>query len=72
MYCKYCGKEISYSERSYHNCKKKGLLSVDSGDSFLVSTIIGAVTDSAIIGGILGGSILGGMLGDVFDGDLMD
>lgn len=70
MYCKYCEHELQ-SDTRYHHCEKKGLLSVDRGDSFLVSTIIGAVTGSALIGGLLGGSILGGILGDVVDdGDL--
>ena len=55
-----------------HECPKRGLLRVDTGDSFLVSTVIGAVTNSAIIGGVLGGDFIGGILGDVLDGDLFD
>lgn len=51
---------------------KKGLLNVDEDDSFLVSTIIGAVTDSTLLGGLLGGDYSGGLLGDLFDGDLFD
>jgi hypothetical protein len=70
MYCKHCNKKVYGST---HDCSKKGLLNVDEDDSFLVSTIIGAVTDSAIVGGLLGGDMLGGILGDVlFDGDLFD
>ncbi len=69
MYCKHCGEKVSGST---HNCNKKGLLRVDEDDSFLTSTIIGAVTDSALLGGILGGDMLGGILGDVLDGDLFD
>ena len=68
--CKHCGEIV---EGTIHPCKKKGLLNVDEDDSFLVSAIIGGVTDSAIIGGLLGGDFLGGMLGDVLNGgDLMD
>jgi hypothetical protein len=52
---------------------KAGLLGIeDEVDSFVVSTAIGAVTDSAILGSLLGGSLLGGILGDVLDGDLWD
>lgn len=70
MYCKHCGTKVYGNE---HNCSKKGLLNVDEDNSFLVSTIIGAATDSALIGGVLGGDIVGGILGDVlFDGDLFD
>jgi hypothetical protein len=52
---------------------KAGLLGIeDEVDSFVVSTVVGAVTDSAILGSLLGGSLLGGILGDVLDGDLWD
>lgn len=68
-YCKYCGQSV---DGDTHYCQKKGLLSVDEDDSFIVSTIVGAVTDSALLGGILGGDIVGGILGDVLDGDLFD
>lgn len=70
-YCKHCNEHISVSQRS-HNCRRVGLLNVDEDDSFLVSTIIGAATDSALLGGLLGGDILGGILGDSLDGDLFD
>lgn len=68
-YCTHCGEPVKSSS---HYCKKKGLLNVDEDDSFLVSGIIGAVSDSALLGGLLGGSLLGGALGDVLDGDLFD
>lgn len=71
MYCKHCGEYVSTS-RSYHHCPKKGLLNVDEDDSFLVSTLIGAVTDSALLGGLLGGDVVGGIVGDLLDGDLFD
>jgi hypothetical protein len=71
MYCKHCGERVSPTEKT-HNCKKVGLLDVDKDDSFLVSTIIGTVTDSALLGGLLGGDITGGILGDILDGDLFD
>lgn len=48
------------------------MLHVDQDDSFLVSAVIGASTDSALLGGLLGGNIAGGILGDVLDGDLFD
>lgn len=70
-YCKHCREYVS-SNASTHNCKKVGLLDIDKDNSFLVSTIIGAVTDSAILGGILGGDLLGGIVGDIIDGDLLD
>lgn len=70
-YCKYCGDKISQNQTT-HNCRKKGLLRVDEDDSFIVSTIIGSVTDSGFIGGMLGGDLLGGFLGDALDGDLLD
>ena len=71
MYCKYCEEYVSSISRT-HRCKKRGLLSVDEDDSFLVSTLIGLATDSALLGGILGGDIVGGILGDSLDGDLFD
>lgn len=71
-YCKYCGEQVSKLD-SYHECPKKGLLNIDRDDSFLVSAIIGGVTDSALLGGLLGGSLIGGVVGDLFgDGDLFD
>lgn len=70
-YCKHCEQHVSYSA-SEHYCRKKGLLNIDEDDSFLVSAIIGAATDSALLGGILGGDIVGGVIGDLFDGDLFD
>lgn len=70
-YCKHCQERVS-SSSTYHDCRKKGLLNIDEDDSFLVSAIIGAATDSALLGGILGGDLLGGVLGDVLDGDLFD
>lgn len=70
-YCKHCEEFVSRSS-STHNCRKKGLLDVDEDDSFLVSTIIGAATDSALLGGLLGGDLTGGVVGDLLDGDLFD
>lgn len=70
-YCKHCEEYIS-SHTTTHNCRKVGLLNIDEDDSFIVSTIIGAVTDSSLLGGLLGGDLVGGMLGDMFDGDLFD
>lgn len=70
-YCRHCNDYVS-SSATEHNCSKKGLLQVDEDDSFLVSAIIGAATDSSIIGGILGGDIIGGIVGDALDGDLFD
>lgn len=70
-YCKHCKEYVSSSATSHH-CKKVGLLNVDQDDSFLVSAVIGAVTDSAIVGGILGGDFLGGAVGDILDADLFD
>lgn len=71
MYCKHCNQYVP-SYATSHECPKNGLLEVDRDDSFLVSTAIGAVTDSALLGGLLGGNLLGGMVGDVLDGDLFD
>lgn len=71
MYCKHCGQQVT-RDSSYHDCEKKGLLHIDQDSSFLVSGVIGAVTDSAVLGGLLGGDIVGGVLGDILDGDLMD
>lgn len=69
MYCKHC-KEYVSSDSTTHYCKeKRGLLSVDEDDSFLVSTIIGAATDSWLAGGLLGGDLLGGAFGDLLGGD---
>ena len=70
-YCKHCEDYVSSTITS-HNCRKRGLLNVDEDDSFLVSAIIGAATDSTIIGGLLGGDMTGGLLGDLLDGDLFD
>ena len=71
MYCKFCGERVSRSD-SFHDCSKRGMLHVDQDDSFLVSAVIGAATDSALLGGLLGGDIIGGVIGDVLDGDLFD
>ena len=70
-YCKHCGDYVS-SSADTHDCRKVGLLDIDEDDSFLVSAVIGAATDSALLGGILGGDMLGGVLGDIIDGDLFD
>jgi len=70
-YCKHCEEFVSSSATS-HRCRKVGLLDIDEDDSFLVSAIIGAVTDSSILGGLLGGDLLGGIAGDLLDGDLFD
>ncbi len=70
-YCKHCNDYVATTETA-HNCRKVGLLNVDEDDSFLVSTIIGAATDSALLGGLLGGDLAGGLLGDLFDADLFD
>lgn len=70
-YCKHCEEYVS-AHATQHNCRSKGLLRVDEDDSFIVSAIVGAATDSALLGGLLGGSLLGGMLGDGLDGDLFD
>lgn len=67
--CRYCDAVVYGNE---HDCPKRGLLRVDEDDSFLVSMVIGAVTDSALLGGLLGGDIGGGILGDLLDGDLFD
>lgn len=70
-YCKHCEEKISSGSR-HHHCKKKGLLNIDEDDSFLVSAIIGAATDSTLLGGILGGSFLGSMLGNILDDSIDD
>jgi hypothetical protein len=70
-YCKHCEEYVS-SNATTHNCRKVGFLDIDEDDSFLVSAIIGVVTDSALLGGLLGGSLLGGAAGDLLDGDLFD
>jgi len=64
-YCKHYREEVTGSS---HNCKKKGLLNVHEDDSFLVSTLVRLVIDSAL----LGGDIVGGVVGDLLDGDLFD
>jgi len=70
-YCKHCSDYVSNSA-TYHRCSKKGLLDIDEDNSFLISAVIGATTDSALLGGLLGGDMLGGIVGDMFDGDLFD
>lgn len=70
-YCKYCNDYVSRTS-STHRCRKQGLLNIDEDDSFLVSAVIGSVTDSALLGGIIGGDMLGGVVGDLLDGDLFD
>ena len=67
--CKHCGEQFTAPK---HNCPKRGLLNVDEDNSFLVSAVIGAMTDSTLLGGVLGGSIVGGLLGDALDGEIMD
>lgn len=71
MHCKYCKEQILLVD-NLHDCKKIGLLDINKDDSFLVSAIIGAVTDSTLLGGLLGGDFIGGILGDITDGDLLD
>lgn len=70
-YCKHCEEYVS-SAQTTHNCRKVGFLNIDEDDSFIVSAIIGAATDSALLGGLLGGDIFGGIIGDSIDGDLFD
>lgn len=68
MYCKHCEQYLPASIKTHH-CKKAGLLKVDEDDSFLVSTLIGAATDSALLGGLLGGDFVGGLIGDLLNDD---
>ena len=70
-YCKHCNEYVS-SIQETHYCQRAGILNVKEDNSFLVSAIIGAATDSALLGGLLGGNIVGGILGDSLDGDLFD
>ena len=51
---------------------KRAIDNDDDFDKFLISGVIGAVTDSALLGGLLGGSLLGGLLGNGLDGDIFD
>lgn len=68
MYCKHCEVYLPSAIKT-HRCKKVGLLNVDEDDSFLVSTLIGAATDSALLGGLLGGDFIGGIIGDLIKDD---
>jgi hypothetical protein len=70
-YCKYCRQRVP-ADASYHDCPKHGLLDLTEDNSFIVSAVIGAATDSTLLGGIIGGDIAGGLLGDILDGDLFD
>lgn len=70
-YCKHCNEYI-ISSIDYHECPNEERVTKNSPDSIIVSTIIGAATDSALLGGLLGGSMVGGILGDALDGDLFD
>lgn len=54
----------SYLRQDYQKC--------DNGGNFLMSAVIGAVTDSALLGGMVGGDLLGGLVGDLLDGSLFD
>jgi hypothetical protein len=71
MRCKHCGETAAGT----HYCRKTGQTynTETDSDNFILSAVIGAVTDSALLGGLIGGSFLGGIAGDVFgDGDLFD
>ena len=59
-----------FTEEEIEKIKRE--LDEDAFDKFLVSGVIGAVTDSAILGGLIGGDLIGGILGDALDGDLDD
>lgn len=51
----------------------KNRLSDKEFDEFLISGIVGAVTDSTVLGTLVGGSLLGGALGSLLgDGDIFD
>ena len=63
--------DLDYDERDDYVKVVVGESS-SSSEKFIVSGIIGAVTDSALLGGLLGGSFFGGILGDSADGDLFD
>lgn len=67
--CKHCDKTIKGS----HYCHvAERDIDYDDDNSFIISAIIGAATDSALLGGLLGGDLLGGIAGDLMDGDLFD
>ncbi len=70
-YCKYCKEHIDSTSVTHH-CSQMGSLNAEDDDSFLVSAIIGAATDSALLGGLLGGDMAGGIIGDLLDGDFFD
>lgn len=59
-----------------NTCKKCGEdredCECEDGGSFIVSAVVGHVTNSALIGGLVGGDLLGGIFGDGIDGSLMD
>lgn len=68
--CK-CGRTLRPGDR--HQCPTNNReVRYEDDDSFFLSALIGAGTDSAIAGAIIGGSVLGGIVGDALDGDLFD
>jgi hypothetical protein len=69
--CKLCKRQLSEGESHFCPQKNNEEISYSDGD-FIVSAVIGAVTDSAILGGLIGGDIVGGIVGDLLDGDLFD
>lgn len=63
--CKYCHTEVN----SNHFCDiKKDYVYYDDDSNFLLSAIVGAITDSAIIGTLVGGDPLGAVLGLELEG----
>lgn len=70
-YCKHCDAYVAEDQKT-HECPKRGLLNVSEDNSFLISAVIGAATDSTLLGGLLGGDVVGGIVGDLLDGDLFD
>ncbi len=68
--CKSCNAQVNDGQA--HDCPVlKRMVEADDSD-FLLSVVVGSLTDSAIIGGLVGGDIIGGIVGDVLDGDLFD
>ncbi len=66
--CTHCGKSVN----SNHYCNSLNqYVDYNSTSDFLMSAVIGGMTDNCLLGGLLGGDIVGGIVGDLFsDGDL--
>jgi hypothetical protein len=70
MKCRHCGETVY--PRTGHYCEKLSQNFYADDDSFLVSLVVAAATESTALGTLVGGSLTGALVGDALNGDIID